>query len=119
MPTDSNRVMDKEFSFKISSHKLYMLMVVFIALMITIYWSELRKNFVSPGIVSADLVQIIRVGQGKYKTNPDIERFTKRMNYVLTSYAKKKNVIILSKQVVIKGADDVTSELSKQIFTLK
>jgi len=111
--------MVKEFSFKVSSQKVYMLMIVLIVIIVSVFWSDLRKIFIPPSIVSVDLVQIIRAGQDKYKTKLEIERFTKRMNYMLTHYAEKQNVIILSKQVVIKGADDVTSEVSKQIFSVK
>ena len=111
--------MDKEYSFKISQHHIYIIVLLLISIIINVFWSDLRKSFVSPGIVSVDLVQIIRAGQDKFKTKAEIEGFTKRMNYILTNYADKQNVIILSKQVVIKGADDVTSEVSKQIFRVK
>ncbi len=111
--------MGKEISLKISKDHLLVLVWVLLAFIIIFNRNVFLKPFMHTRIVSVDLVKIIRSGQDKYKTKPEIERFTKRMNYILTSYADKQNVIILSKQVVIKGADDVTSEVSKQIFSVK
>lgn len=111
--------MGKEISLKISIGHLLVLVLVLLVLITVLNRNVFLKPFMHTKIVSVDLVKIIRTGQDKYKTKPQIESFTKRMNYVLTSYADKQNVIILSKQVVIKGADDVTSEVSKQIFTVK
>ena len=112
--------MDKELNFNISRNDMYIfILILIINLFMISYWTEIKNFFVPRTIVTVDLVQIIRAGQDKYKTKPEIEQFTKRINYMLTSYADRENVIILSKQVVIKGADDVTSEVSKQIFRVK
>jgi len=69
-----------------------------------------------PGIVSIDLVQLIEQGQRKYSTKNEIELFSKRLNKAVNTYSIKHNVIIISKQVVLKGAKDVTSSIAKEVF---
>ena len=92
----------------------FLFIILFVSLSLSLF--SIFTSVSQQTIVTLDIMKVVRQGQSQYSSQSEIIAFSKRLDLVVFQYAKDKDVVILSNQIVIQGAKDVTDDISKLLF---